>query len=217
MAALFTALLVFLRVTTVYSENCPSWLEFCKGGQHGKRVCYAIPNGDCPDAGSTTECENPSKPGPWTCAWCTCADDFGTAKVMQARYDISSGGGDKKGPNLAARLSAAKAAVPKPDSAPLMDGGGGKRGGGKGGAKAAAPAAASGAMGARMLSCVLSGIHRALPFAAEADGGCPALTPPKDALKLQPAGVARPSAAASAWSRRRTALLKRLYEVLGRW
>ena len=44
-------------------------------------------------------------------------------------------------------------------------GGGGKRGGGKGGAKAAA----SGAMGARMLSCVLSGIHRALPFAAEAE------------------------------------------------
>lgn len=96
MAALFTALLVFLRVTTAYSENCPSWLEFCKGEQDGKRVCYAIPNGDCPDAGSTTECKNPSKPGPWTCAWCTCPDDFGTPKVIQARYDISSGGGDKK-------------------------------------------------------------------------------------------------------------------------
>ena len=69
---------------------------------------------------------------------------FGAA----TRRGDNGGGGDKKGPNLAARLSAAKAAVPKPDSAPLMDGGGGKRGGGKGGAKAAAPAAAaSGAMG----------------------------------------------------------------------
>ena len=70
-------------------KRAPTSSGACCSATKPQRVCYASGNGMCPDAGSTTKCENPSTPGPWSCTW---ADGPETVWAQNRRFALVKSG-----------------------------------------------------------------------------------------------------------------------------
>eukprot|EP00935_MAST-01C_sp_MAST-1C-sp1_P000293 g293.t1 len=102
----------------VQSVRAPRANGACCAATLPPRRCYAEGNGDCPDAGSTTQCENPAPPGkwhPWSCEW---ADGAEQVWVQQRRYELPAKAAKLEGAAGAAeprssRIAALRGAVPQ--------------------------------------------------------------------------------------------------------